>query len=282
MIWQPDSDATECFLCDESYTLFNRRHHCRKCGRVVCGDCSRQKVKWFPNSRAVQPDGSTIRVVNGEALRTCDECVEEILMIRGALFGSSERRTDRTDRTDDPEGIDNPQQSQRPSPAPVQDSAAPDDDDNLCPVCGRNLLRLYVKNSKSVHQDTLKEEFEHFKETHINECLVAFDFDSDHARLRPRDDGSRGGGARNRMLVYNIAPIPQPRYEVVSEDNPCGSVTSTGLQPQEKQEAECVICLEDLKLGDKVGRLECLCVFHYKCIKDWFNRKGYGQCPVHY
>lgn len=47
-------------------------------------------------------------------------------------------------------------------------------------------------------------------------------------------------------------------------------------------ENECVICLESLKPGDKVGRLECLCVFHYKCIKDWFNKKGYGECPVHF
>ncbi|GEQ69626.1 hypothetical protein JCM33374_g3299 [Metschnikowia sp. JCM 33374] len=47
-------------------------------------------------------------------------------------------------------------------------------------------------------------------------------------------------------------------------------------------DAECVICLEDLCPGDKVGRLECLCVFHYKCIKDWFNKKSYAECPVHF
>ncbi|GMF73430.1 unnamed protein product [[Candida] boidinii] len=44
---------------------------------------------------------------------------------------------------------------------------------------------------------------------------------------------------------------------------------------------ECVICFEPLKPGDKVGRLECLCVFHYKCIKGWFERKGASECPVH-
>jgi len=127
------------------------------------------------------------------------------------------------------------------------------------------------------------------------------------------------------MLVYNMPPIPRPKYETIPnaegnsyetlrlhlnsiqspidsqiEDennfqaqNPndiVGSVTSNlTIQPgSEKQlpyelvDNECVICLEELKPGDKVGRLECLCVFHYKCIKDWFNKKGYGECPVHF
>ena len=53
-------------------------------------------------------------------------------------------------------------------------------------------------------------------------------------------------------------------------------------EEEEEEDNECVICLESLNPGDKVGRLECLCVFHYKCIKDWFNKKGYGECPVHF
>lgn len=38
--WQPDAAATSCFLCASPYHLFFRRHHCRRCGRVVCGPCS--------------------------------------------------------------------------------------------------------------------------------------------------------------------------------------------------------------------------------------------------
>lgn len=37
----PDSEATECMHCKKTkFTTFNRRHHCRKCGHVVCGGCS--------------------------------------------------------------------------------------------------------------------------------------------------------------------------------------------------------------------------------------------------
>lgn len=44
---------------------------------------------------------------------------------------------------------------------------------------------------------------------------------------------------------------------------------------------ECSVCFERMMPGDNVGRLECLCVFHEKCILLWFTRKGAGVCPVH-
>jgi len=42
--WTSDEDATECKLCRSKFTLLFRRHHCRACGGVVCGDCSRHKL----------------------------------------------------------------------------------------------------------------------------------------------------------------------------------------------------------------------------------------------
>ena len=46
-------------------------------------------------------------------------------------------------------------------------------------------------------------------------------------------------------------------------------------------EAECVICFEEFAVGDEMGRLECLCRFHRKCIRQWWEMKGPGVCPVH-
>ncbi|XP_046330483.2 uncharacterized protein LOC124114008 isoform X1 [Haliotis rufescens] len=37
--WVPDSQAPLCMLCKVKFTLFNRKHHCRKCGIVVCKTC---------------------------------------------------------------------------------------------------------------------------------------------------------------------------------------------------------------------------------------------------
>lgn len=43
-LWVQDKDATHCFKCHDEFTFVNRRHHCRSCGNVVCGDCSSRKL----------------------------------------------------------------------------------------------------------------------------------------------------------------------------------------------------------------------------------------------
>nr|CAG4638790.1 EOG090X0FI9 [Cyclestheria hislopi] len=43
-VWVPDSEAEKCMHCKTSqFNVINRRHHCRKCGAVVCGPCSNKK-----------------------------------------------------------------------------------------------------------------------------------------------------------------------------------------------------------------------------------------------
>uniref|UniRef100_UPI00398EBA34 zinc finger FYVE domain-containing protein 26 isoform X2 n=1 Tax=Pristiophorus japonicus TaxID=55135 RepID=UPI00398EBA34 len=43
--WVPDDKAMFCMVCwKERFTMFNRRHHCRRCGRVVCQSCSTNKM----------------------------------------------------------------------------------------------------------------------------------------------------------------------------------------------------------------------------------------------
>jgi hypothetical protein len=38
--WHKDDAHPSCELCDKKFTFFNRRHHCRNCGKVICDDCS--------------------------------------------------------------------------------------------------------------------------------------------------------------------------------------------------------------------------------------------------
>ncbi len=45
-VWTPDNARTTCQICNENFGLFNRKHHCRCCGSLVCGSCS-------PNTRIV-------------------------------------------------------------------------------------------------------------------------------------------------------------------------------------------------------------------------------------
>ncbi|XP_073493543.1 zinc finger FYVE domain-containing protein 26 isoform X2 [Phyllobates terribilis] len=59
--WIPDETEVTCMVCkNERFTMFNRRHHCRRCGRLVCSSCSMKKM-----------------VVEGcreNPARVCDQC----------------------------------------------------------------------------------------------------------------------------------------------------------------------------------------------------------------
>lgn len=38
--WQNDKYRRRCGECFKEFTFFNRKHHCRCCGNVFCGDCT--------------------------------------------------------------------------------------------------------------------------------------------------------------------------------------------------------------------------------------------------
>ncbi|GAB6028768.1 Zinc finger FYVE domain-containing protein 16 [Chamberlinius hualienensis] len=44
-VWIPDSEALNCMECGIKFTVIRRRHHCRACGRVLCGNCCGLKAK---------------------------------------------------------------------------------------------------------------------------------------------------------------------------------------------------------------------------------------------
>lgn len=86
-VWQPDSTVKSCPLCNTEFTIWNRRvclffffplfspsqHHCRSCGKVVCGGCSTKKLI-LPND-PTQPQ------------RVCDGCYKEFEVHRAAAQG---------------------------------------------------------------------------------------------------------------------------------------------------------------------------------------------------
>lgn len=42
--WQEDTQITRCSSCNTKFTLTNRKHHCRECGKVFCGKCTSYNV----------------------------------------------------------------------------------------------------------------------------------------------------------------------------------------------------------------------------------------------
>jgi len=41
--WVPDAEANNCMICSIKFTMVKRRHHCRACGKVLCGSCCSDK-----------------------------------------------------------------------------------------------------------------------------------------------------------------------------------------------------------------------------------------------
>lgn len=53
----PDEASQDCLVCKSSFTKLKRRHHCRLCGQLVCGECSKNK-----------------KLVEAQNIRICDTC----------------------------------------------------------------------------------------------------------------------------------------------------------------------------------------------------------------
>ncbi|KAI2633751.1 FYVE-domain-containing protein [Hypomontagnella submonticulosa] len=91
--WQPDSEVTFCPICRTQFSFFVRKHHCRKCGRVVCNSCSPHKIT-IPHQYIVRPPGERAyqrysflgdeggiadfsALGGGEQVRLCNPCVPD-------------------------------------------------------------------------------------------------------------------------------------------------------------------------------------------------------------
>lgn len=66
--WMPDHSCRVCYECDAQFTIFNRRHHCRHCGRIFCGKCTANSV---PVLCYKDPKGRREEV---ERVRVCNFC----------------------------------------------------------------------------------------------------------------------------------------------------------------------------------------------------------------
>ncbi|KAL2933788.1 1-phosphatidylinositol-3-phosphate 5-kinase FAB1B [Bienertia sinuspersici] len=65
--WMPDHSCRVCYECDAQFTVFNRRHHCRVCGRIFCGKCTANSVP------AHSIDSSNF-LDEWEKVRVCNYC----------------------------------------------------------------------------------------------------------------------------------------------------------------------------------------------------------------
>ncbi|DBA04606.1 TPA: hypothetical protein N0F65_012189 [Lagenidium giganteum] len=57
-----DTERYRCHVCTRNFTRFRRKHHCRKCGEVVCGNCTLKKEAELP-------------VIGRSLVRVCMSCI---------------------------------------------------------------------------------------------------------------------------------------------------------------------------------------------------------------
>ncbi|KAJ3181831.1 hypothetical protein HDU85_003346 [Gaertneriomyces sp. JEL0708] len=208
--WQPDDEAPDCTQCGRRFNLFLRRHHCRNCGKIFCGNCTSSKLTlWARNPPS----------------RVCDACFAKLTKRRSrhtpvniSGFESDVAKMDVSD-------LESPISPTRHS---LADSIM-----NECPVCQRTLDPDQMGQSEM--------------EAHVAGCLNAI-------------STGRGEG----LVVSGNRYIAQ----VLKED---------------LISKECPICFEEFLEGQRIARLNCLCIYHENCIETWFSHPKYGArtCPVH-
>ena len=77
--WMPDKFCKVCYACEEPFTMYRRRHHCRMCGQVFCNNCSSYSI-----------DGALFNVPG--LVRACQVCSEQANEKTANEVKSSKRR----------------------------------------------------------------------------------------------------------------------------------------------------------------------------------------------
>ncbi|CAJ1417930.1 unnamed protein product [Effrenium voratum] len=67
--WVPNEASNHCQECSQIFRSFRRRHHCRRCGRLLCGSCA-------PKVQENSGDNCLSMLSQGSRVRLCEQCQE--------------------------------------------------------------------------------------------------------------------------------------------------------------------------------------------------------------
>lgn len=171
-IWKPDRTTNECYVCHNPFSLLNRRHHCRRCGELVCGSCSPYRLplnkmvstsKSDALNRACKPCADIVLQSMPEEERALYENPEEGLGLfkrSSSRFDSpaSQRRLGSHRTTDSVGSLPPPPEDSPASPSPSQPHAATQADTPKVQKSSRQLVieemlsteRTYVENIRTL------------------------------------------------------------------------------------------------------------------------------------
>lgn len=87
-IWIDDNSVTKCHNCRDSFSLFNRRHHCRLCGKIFCYNCSDYYIYTNLNTKLISIDDYSNECINNNnnvcfnKKKLCYQCNKILLNIK--------------------------------------------------------------------------------------------------------------------------------------------------------------------------------------------------------
>lgn len=58
--WEHEDDVTNCRGCDVPFSMTRRKSHCRKCGRIFCGECCGNTIEFGENRRQYKACGDCV------------------------------------------------------------------------------------------------------------------------------------------------------------------------------------------------------------------------------
>ncbi|KAI9245678.1 FYVE zinc finger-domain-containing protein [Phascolomyces articulosus] len=78
--WESDTEAKECRRCARKFGILVRRHHCRRCGLIVCDKCSSSRTYLTPSEILQDPNGpfESLQVLASHHQRVCDKCYADL------------------------------------------------------------------------------------------------------------------------------------------------------------------------------------------------------------
>ncbi|KAI7880734.1 FYVE-domain-containing protein [Lichtheimia hyalospora FSU 10163] len=132
-VWEADRHASECRRCNRRFNFLVRRHHCRRCGLVVCDRCSSHRIRLPPNEIIQDPavDPSHYPLIAMHPQRVCDACVRlPIKEIPSSSMSSNTRR-------------------RATAPVTMRRSGSSQSLMSECPVCGHDLLGMAKKDQEN-------------------------------------------------------------------------------------------------------------------------------------
>ncbi|XP_064476755.1 pleckstrin homology domain-containing family F member 2-like [Ornithodoros turicata] len=194
-VWVPDAEAGFCMHCRKTqFTMLNRRHHCRKCGAVVCGPCSSRKF--------MLPAQST------KPLRVCLTCYDA-LSRAAALNMSCLTKVDMKAA----QPLDKPL-----SPDSSGDEDSDDDEESKAEGLARGLDGVTLDEKPTFYGD-LENSTEEMNIPEGSSLEASEELDADPAFLSARNSevSTESAGKTNGVTDPMAAGEPQPQPQPVEQ-----------------------------------------------------------------